>query len=209
MNRLKILREEKGLTQKDIAKIIGVKTSQAVGYYERGKRDMPTKTVQTLANFFGVSSDYLLGNSNKKNSDNNNLNNLLIIPILGRIPAGKPILANENIINHIPISTDMFSVKEDSDLFFLEVSGESMNKIIQNGAYVLVKKQEVAENGDIVVAIANDDDEATLKRYKVIDKQFIMLEPESSDETFEPIVINLKTSKFKIIGKAIGSYIEY
>ena len=187
MNRLKKLREEKGLTQKDIAKIIGVKTSQAVGYYERGKRDMSTKTVQTLAKFFDVSAEYLLGGNNSKNSKKGDLNNLLIVPVLGRIPAGTPILATQNIIKHIPISTEMFSVNDDSDLFFLEVSGESMNKLIQNGSFVLVRKQETAENGDIVAAFANDDDEATLKRYKIIDKKSIMLEPESSDKTFKPI----------------------
>lgn len=209
MNRLRLLREEKGLTQAELAEIIGIKTPQSIGNYELGKRDISTKYLIAFAKFFGVSTDYILGIDDSKILPNNSLNNLLTIPVVGKIPAGTPVLVTENIIKYIPISTDMFSVTEDKDLFFLEVSGESMNKVIQNNSYVLVKKQETAENGDIVVAIANDDDEATLKRYKVIDNQFIMLEPESSDETFKPIIINLKTSKFGIIGKVIGSYKEW
>lgn len=206
MNRLKMLREEKGLTQSDLAKVIGVKTPQAIGTYESGKRDIATKYLISFAKFFGVSTDYILGIDDNRIPENEKLNNLLTIPVLGKIPAGKPILATENIIKYLPISAEMFSIKNESELFFLEVSGESMNKVVTNGSYVLVKKQETAENGNIIVAIANDDNEATLKRYKVIDKQFVMLEPDSSDEKFEPIVINLKNQKFRIIGKVIGSY---
>ena len=209
MNRLKLLREEKGLTQSDLAEIIGAKTPQSIGHYELGKRDIATEYLIAFAKFFGVSTDYILGVDDNKVSSNNELNNLLTIPVLGKIPAGKPILATENIINHLPISAEMISIKNESNLFFLKVSGESMNKVIANNSYVLVRKQEAAENGDIVVAITNDDDEATLKRYKVIDNQFIMLEPDSSDEQFEPIVINLKTQNFRIIGKVIGSYKEW
>ena len=63
-------------------------------------------------------------------------------------------------------------IKDDQELFFLKVDGESMNNIVDNGSYVLIRKQEYAENGDIIVALVNNDDEATLKRYKIIDKQF-------------------------------------
>lgn len=209
MNRLRLLREEKGLTQADLAEIIGIKTPQSIGNYELGKRDIATKYLIEFAKFFGVSTDYILGYDNNKVSVDSDLNNLLTIPVLGKIPAGKPVLANENIIKYLPIAPEMFSIKNESNLFFLKVSGESMNKVIANKSYVLVRKQETAESGDIVVAIANDDDEATLKRYKVIDNQFVMLEPDSSDEKFESIVINLKTQKFRIIGKVIGSYKEW
>lgn len=65
MNRIKELREEKNLLQKDIADVIGV-TPQAIGMYERGDRDLSTSTVIQLSQFFGVSSDYLLGKSDDK-----------------------------------------------------------------------------------------------------------------------------------------------
>lgn len=208
MNRLKILREEKNLNQADIAKILNT-TSAAAGQYERGVRDLSTDKLIKLANFFGVTTDYLLGISNTRVSNGADLNNLLHIPVLGKVPAGVPVLAVENIIKYLPIAPDMFSIKEEQDLFFLKVDGESMNNIVANGSYVLIKKQEYAENGDIVVALVNNDNEATLKRYKIIDKQFIMLEPDSSNPEFEPIIVNLKNQNFRIVGKVIGSYKEW
>ena len=61
MNKLKMLRENKGLLQSDVAKVIKVSTS-AYGFYETGKRDIPTSTLVQLATFFGVTTDYILGN---------------------------------------------------------------------------------------------------------------------------------------------------
>ena len=208
MNRLKILREEKNLNQADVANFLNI-TSAAAGQYERGVRGLSTDKLIKLANFFGVTTDYLLGISNTRVSNGADLNNLLHIPILGKVPAGVPVLAVENIIKYLPISPDMFSIKDDQELFFLKVDGESMNNIVDNGSYVLIRKQEYAENGDIVVALVNNDDEATLKRYKIIDKQFVMLEPDSSNPEFEPIIVNLKNQNFRIIGKVIGSYKEW
>ena len=68
MNRLKFLREEKGLFQKDIAKLLNVSVP-AVNQYESGKRDMSTETVVKLAEHFGVSTDFLLGKSDIRNYD--------------------------------------------------------------------------------------------------------------------------------------------
>lgn len=67
MNRLRELRTKSGLTQKDVANIIG-KTFQAYSYYENGKREMDMNTLSTLANFYGVTIDYLLGNSERPNN---------------------------------------------------------------------------------------------------------------------------------------------
>lgn len=66
MNRLKFLREEKGLFQSEIAKILGVSTA-AVGFYENEKRDMSPDTIIKLANYFDVSTDYLLGKTDIRN----------------------------------------------------------------------------------------------------------------------------------------------
>lgn len=68
MNRLKFLREEKGLFQSDIAKILGVSVA-AVGFYENEKRDMSPDTIIKLAEYFGVSTDYLLGKSDIRNPE--------------------------------------------------------------------------------------------------------------------------------------------
>ena len=68
MNRLKFLREEKGLFQSDIAKILGVSIA-AVGFYENEKRDMSPDTIIKLAEYFGVTTDYLLGKSDIRNPE--------------------------------------------------------------------------------------------------------------------------------------------
>ena len=81
-----------------------------------------------------------------------------------------------------------------------------MDKKVKNGDYALIHKQDYAEDGDIVVALVNGDDEATLKRYKKLNAQFVLLEPMSTDPSIEAITVDLKSTDFKIVGKAIGQF---
>lgn len=199
MNRLKKLREENKLLQSDIAKVIKT-TPQAIGLYENGKRDISTNILIQLSEYFNVSIDYLMGKTNIRNEGN-----LFVIPILGKITAGQPILAEEHLEGYLPVDPNIYGMTTPDDYFYLKVSGESMNLKIHNGDYALVRKQDYAENGDIIVAIVNGDDEATLKKYKKISDEMIMLEPMST-YSIEPIIINLKETKFQIIGKAIGQF---
>ena len=142
---------------------------------------------------------------NSKSKLTTSHSSLNIIPILGKIAAGQPILAEEYIEGYLPVEPNIYGMTTSDELFYLKVSGESMNLKIHNGDYALIHKQNYAEDGDIVVAIVNGDDEATLKRYKRINNEIIMLEPMST-LPMEPIVINLKETDFKIIGKAIGQF---
>lgn len=203
MNRLKFLREEKNLLQEELGKIIGV-SGRSIGNYETGNRDMSTKIQKKLANFFNVSIDYLVGNSDDRKPNTNS--NLFLIPVLGKVPAGEPVIAEEHIESYLPIEPSMYNLTSPENLFFLKVQGESMNKVVPNGSYVLVRKQDYCDNNDVVVAIVNGDNEATLKRYKQIDENFIMLEPDSTFTEFTSRIINLKETEFKIIGKVIGDF---
>ncbi len=135
----------------------------------------------------------------------NNIDIMFPIPVLGKITAGQPILAEEYLEGYLPVDPNIYGMTTPDDYFYLLVSGESMNLKVHNGDYALIHKQDYAENGDIVVAIVNGFEEATLKRYKKINDEIIMLEPMST-YPMEPIVINLKDTKFKIIGKAIGQF---
>ena len=137
---------------------------------------------------------------------NKNNHQLYSIPIIGKIAAGQPILAEEYIEGYLPVDPNIYGMSTSEHLFYLRVSGESMNQKVKNGDYALIHKQDYAENGDIVVAIVNGDDEATLKRYKKLNEQFILLEPMSSDPSIEAITVDLKDTNFKIIGKAIGQF---
>lgn len=117
------------------------------------------------------------------------------IPIVGKVTAGQPILAVENIEDTFPIPVKL---AQKGTIFMLRIQGESMiNAGILNDDYVLVKKQNTAENGDIVVALL--DDEATVKRF-FKEKDCIKLQPEN--ELMSPIY----STDVKILGKVIGLY---
>lgn len=131
---------------------------------------------------------------------------LFLIPVLGKIAAGQPILAEEYLEGYLQVDPNIHEMTTSDDYFYLKVSDESMNLKVHNGDYALIHKQDYAENGDIIVAIVNGDDEATLKRYKKLNEQFILLEPMSTDPTIETITVDLKETKFQIIGKAIGQF---
>lgn len=148
----------------------------------------------------------LLDKENSKNKDINTISNKLFnIPVLGKIAAGQPILAEEYLEGYLPVDPNIYGMTTPDDYFYLKVAGESMNLKVHNGDYALIHKQDYAENGDIIVAIINGFDEATLKRYKKLSDELVMLEPMST-YPMEPIVINLKETKFQIIGKAIGKF---
>lgn len=152
MNRLRQLRKERDLYQSDIAKIIGVTTS-AYSFYENEKRDMSPETVKILANFFGVSTDYLLGADNK--------NNKKLLPVLGTVKAGYNYLAEENIIDYIE---PHMNIGNPDDYFGLVVKGDSMYPYFDDGDYVVVHKTDGCfESGKICVVLINGD-EATIKK---------------------------------------------
>lgn len=203
MNRIKKLREEFHMTQQELAdKLNGAKSTIAM--YESGTRKPSMEVLIKLSEIFNCSIDYLLGKSDIKNP--NLKDKLFLIPIVGKVAAGKPIFANENIEGYLPIDPLMYNLTSPNGFFFLQIQGESMNKLIKNGSFALIKKQDYAENGDVIVAIVNGDDEATVKRYKQLNEQFIMLEPVSEDSSFQPITIDLKSTKFSIIGKVVGDF---
>lgn len=197
MNRLKMLREEKNLLQSDIANIIGT-TPQAVGLYENSKRDIPTNILVKLADYFGVSTDYLLGKE-KSNIDDNK--KYYMCPVYGKISAGIPNWAEECIEGRIPIDYELMNILNPEEYFFLKVNGESMNKIIRNGAYALIHKQDYVENGEIAVILVNGYD-ATLKKFSK-QEDIIVLTPESSEDSFKQQIYT-KETPIKVIGKYVG-----
>ena len=194
MNRLKSLRESKGLSQSEMGKILNI-TGQAYGLYENEKRTINNETLIILSNFFGVSVDYLLGNEQSIPK------RYYMMPVYGSISAGLPSWAEQIIEGRIPVDPDMFNLVNPEECFFLRVNGESMNKEISNGAYALIRKTDFVENGDIAVVMVGDN-EATIKKFS---KQgdLIILEPMSTDTSFTTQVYNQDT-KVEVIGKYIG-----
>ena len=117
------------------------------------------------------------------------------VPVIGKITAGEPILAVENVTDTFPIPLDFVG---NSESFMLTVRGESMIEAgILNGDYILVKKQNTAQNGEIVVALIGD--EATVKTFYK-EKDHIRLQPQNS--TMDPIIV----PTCEILGKVAGVF---
>jgi repressor LexA len=118
------------------------------------------------------------------------------VPLIGKVTAGQPILATENVEDYFPLPSHYVA---DHEVFMLSVSGDSMIEVgIHDGDYVIVRQQQSANNGDIVVAM-NEDDEATVKTFYK-EKDHIRLQPEN--ESMEPIRLKNVT----ILGKVIGLF---
>ena len=127
------------------------------------------------------------------------LTQILPVPIVGRVQAGEPILAIENIEGYINLDR---TIASSGDVFLLRVQGDSMiDAYIQDGDFALVKPQPNAENGEIVVALI--EDEATIKR---IFKKRDLIRLEPANPKMEPIVIRKGEKKVTIVGKVIGIF---
>ena len=125
------------------------------------------------------------------------------VPILGRIAAGQPLLAEENREGELPIAAGALPAPAE-DLFALRVRGESMiSAHICDGDLVLVRRQDSAQVNDIVVALVESEsgDEATVKRFQR-DGDYVVLKPEHP--TMAPIVIDPREHQVRILGKVVG-----
>lgn len=176
---------------------------------EKGTRKALPLTLKELSKVYNI--DYIdllekagyIDLAEKERIEKNNENETLyyMCPVYGQISAGQPNWAEECIEGRIPIDYNLMNIVNPEEHYFLRVNGESMNKIIKNGAFALIHKQDNVEDGDIAVVLVNGFD-ATLKKFT---KQgdFIILEPQSNDESFKAQVYDKNTS-IKILGKYVG-----
>jgi len=192
--------EKKGYAPsvREIGKAVGLKSTATVHTYlaklkEKGyikKEDQKGRTLRLLK---GGNGEDLT--QKKETKEFYSGKEMVEVPVIGKITAGEPILAVENVTDTFPIPIDFVG---NSESFMLTVRGESMIEAgILNGDYILVKKQNTAENGQIVVALI--EDEATVKTFYK-EKDHIRLQPENS--TMEPIIV----PTCEILGKVAGVF---
>lgn len=155
MNRIKSLRQKKGLSQQELAKLLFVNQT-AVSQWERGVTNPSTDTAIALASLFDVSVDYLLG----RNVDVP-LRIKRTVPVLGTIPAGVPVEAIEDILDYEDLSPE--EANDGHEYFGLRIRGRSMMPEYLDGDTIIVRRQDTAETGDDAVVMVNGDD-ATFKR---------------------------------------------
>lgn len=174
---------------REICKAVGLKSTSSVHMYlsrlkEKEyitKQDLKTRALKIVDQDFNSFDD----------------KDILSIPLVGQVAAGIPILAEENIEEYIKMPINLFkkNVKNETT-YMLKVKGESMiNAGIFDGDYIIVSKCQTAENGQIVVALI--DNEATVKTFYK-EKDHIRLQPEN--DNMDPIIVK----DVKIIGKLVG-----
>ena len=198
--RLKQLRNERGISQRQLAEFLKVAPS-TISMYENGQREPNFEVLESLADFFNVDLNYLLGKTNKTTKiilDSESSKGIKI-PVLGTVPAGIPITAVEDILDYEEIPK---SWENQGEFFGLKIKGDSMYPTLENGDVVIVRKQSTADNGDTVVVMVNGDD-ATCKRYERSDTG-IMLIP--NNNAYAPAFYTneeIETLPLTIIGKVV------
>lgn len=165
---LTYLRKRERLSQAELAQKTGI-TRSAISMYETGQREPALEVLEIFADFYNVDMNTLTGKGNQ-------LDFIPVkgtVPIVGKIAAGMPLLAQENIEGY-----RFINLPHSEEYFFLRVKGDSMiNAGITDRSLVLIHKQPYANNGDIIACRVNGD-EATLKRYRQQD-DMVMLIPEN------------------------------
>lgn len=199
-DRIRKIRTEKGISQSELARLVGYQGKSAVSKVEQGERDISQSMIVKYANALGVSPMYLLlGDENISNDLFGKYELMHIqtkrIHLLGEIACGEPIYAAEDFESYVWCGSD---VKAD---FALRCKGDSMiGARINDGDIVFIRKQDDVENGEIAAVII--EGEATLKRvYKAIDTITLSAE----NPTFQPLVYTKeRLDQVYIIGKAIA-----
>lgn len=168
--KLKELRQQKGMTQSELAKLLKMQRS-TLGMYETGKREPNFEILNMFANFFNVDMNTLMDMNSTSNQNPSSPVRSIKIPVLGTVVAGIPLEAVENIIGWEEISPAMAATGEH---FALRIKGTSMEPRICEGDIVVVRKQEDIESGDTAIVLINGG-EATVKKVKKTEEGIMLI----------------------------------
>ena len=188
---LQNLLTEKNMKQSELSRLTKINKS-SISEYLSGNYQPKYKNILKIAQVLNVSPTIFLEKSPDKE--------VTKLPILGKIAAGIPILAQENIEGYLPYDGN------DAD-FCLRIHGDSMiSARINDGDIVFIKQQATVENGEIAAVLINDS--ATLKRVYFLDNSSIQLRPENPK--YKPMVFSKENcDDFRILGKAIALYTRF
>lgn len=188
---LKFFRMRANLSQSELAEKLGVAAS-TISMYEVGKREPDFETEEKIADFFNTDLNTLRGRDNELKSG-------VIINVLGRVAAGIPIEALENIIDTEEITEEMART---GNFFGLRIQGDSMEPDIHNGDIVIVRQQDDAESDEIVIALVNGND-GVCKRLKKYKNSIALV---SINANYEPMYFtkeDVLDKPVRIIGKVV------
>lgn len=169
-DRIKRLCDDRGIAITEAEMQMGIARAYCYNVQKRGAKPSAERVAQ-IADYFGVSKEYIMGidipTAQQPSTG-------VLIPLVGRVAAGLPITAVENIIGQEEITKKLAAT---GDYFALRIKGDSMSPDIHDGDIVVVRQQDDAENGDIVIAIINGSD-GVCKEFRV-NQAFIDLLPDN------------------------------
>lgn len=194
---IKQARMKAQISQDELAKRLGYKSRSTIAKIESGENDLTQKKVAAFAKALNVSIDFLMdGKGNENNSQG------VRIPVLGRIVAGIPLEAIEEIEDYEEIPRKMAASGE---FFALRIKGRSMEPKLSEGDIVIVRKQEDVDSGDTAIVLVNGD-EATVKQIKKTEAGIMLIG--FNVEVYQPHFYSneqIETLPVRIIGKVVES----
>ena len=194
-SNIKRLREEQGLSQDALARLTGYTDRSSITKIEKGLVDLQQSKIELFAKALGTSVKDLIG----WDDESKNTKKGTVINVLGRVAAGIPIDVVEDIIDTEEITDELAKTGK---FFGLQIKGDSMTPGICNGDIVIVRQQDDAESGDIVIATINGD-EATCKRLRKYAEGIELISNNPSYKPFEFSNKEIKEKPVRIIGKVV------
>lgn len=196
-NNLNSLLHSKGKTQADVIRELGIAEATVRSWFN-GEKYPRIDKLQLLADYFNVPRSRI---TEEQTGILQRVSSIVRIPILGTITCGEPILAEENFDGYREEIGDFLPTGQ---LFFLKTKGDSMVPTVPVDSYVLIRKQENVEDGEIAAVKVNGDEEATLKRVK---RQGDIVMLVADNKEYDPYIIT-EDNPATIIGKAVKISID-
>lgn len=197
-DKIKKRREELGISQEELAKRMGYKSRSSINKIELNLSDVPQKKIIDFAKALDTTISYLMDEHTSKNKGIN-------IPVLGRVIAGIPIEAVEEIIDYEEITE---SLAKTGEFFALQIKGDSMEPEMREGDIAIVRKQETAETGDIAIVLVNGDD-ATVKKVRILDEGIMLIPFNAKYTPWAYTAEECESLPVRIIGKVIECRRKY
>lgn len=198
---IKKRREQLGISQEQLANILGYKSRSSINKIELNHTDLPQSKIVALAKALSVTPAYLMGWEDlEQPTPKSNGYPTVRIPVLGDVAAGVPILAQQDIIGYEDIPADMAKTGE---YFGLKIKGDSMEPKIHDNDIVIVKSMSNAENNDIVIAMINN--EATCKRLHKYSNSVVLT---AINSDYKPIEVT-PDENIQILGKVVMSISKF
>lgn len=198
---IKKRREQLGISQEQLANILGYKSRSSINKIELNHTDLPQSKIVALAKALSVTPAYLMGWEDiEQPIPKSNGYPTVRIPVLGDVAAGVPILAQQDIVGYEDIPADMAKTGE---YFGLKIKGDSMEPKIHDNDIVIVKSMSDAENNDIVIAMINN--EATCKRLHKYSNSVVLT---AINSDYKPIEVT-PDENIQILGKVVMSISKF